>query len=151
MWYGEGPQRSELEKQIAALSLENKVLLPGRTDHIIEAIQDASLFVLPSNYEGMPNALAEAMALGLPCIATDCPAGGSRFLISHGVNGIVIPVGDLDALVEAMCDVIKNPEYANTLSANAIKVADILTATEIYSSWERYIREVVSSSRNGDM
>lgn len=141
--YGEGPKRSALEKRIAELSLTECVLLPGRTDRIVEAIRDASLFVLPSDYEGMPNALAEAMALGLPCVATDCPAGGSRFLIDDGKNGILIPVRDQKALVNAMQRVLTDDELAKNLSYNARKIADELTPEKTYGAWEKFIIDVV--------
>ena len=145
--YGEGPQRSILEQRIAELSVTDCVLLPGRTDRIVEAIRDASLFVLPSDYEGMPNALAEAMALGLPCIATDCPAGGSRFLIKNRENGILIPVRDRQALVEAMHEVLSNPEAAEVLARNARMIADELTPEKTYGAWEQFINSVVSAAK----
>lgn len=142
--YGEGPKRSALEKRIADLSLTECVFLPGRTDQIVEAIRDASLFVLPSDYEGMPNALAEAMALGLPCIATDCPAGGSRFLIDDGKTGILIPVRDQKALVDAMMKVLSDDEMAKMLANNARKIADELTPEKTYGAWEKFITDVVN-------
>lgn len=147
--YGEGPQRKELEKRIADLSLERHILLPGRTDQIIESIRDASLFILPSDFEGMPNALAEAMALGLPCIATDCPAGGSRFLIQNGVNGILVPVGNVEALTNAMFEVVGNAQVAQTLGIKARQVAHRLSAEEIYKQWEKFIEEVVNAHKEG--
>lgn len=73
--YGEGSLRERLEQQIKNLKLEEKVLLPGVEKNIEEKIYNARLFVLSSNYEGMPNALMEAMALGIPSISTDCPCG----------------------------------------------------------------------------
>ena len=85
--YGEGQERSELSKLINELNLNNRVLLMGRHSDVHERIKDASLYVLSSDYEGMPNALMEAMALGLPCIATNCSGGGPKTLITNEVNG----------------------------------------------------------------
>mgnify|MGYP002547794038 CR=1 FL=1 len=119
-----------LQKQINDLRLQDHVILPGRTDNIIDEIQDAALFVLPSDYEGMPNALAEAMALGLPCIATDCPAGGSRFLINNGLNGILVPVGDKEKLAEAMVSVVLDKERATAMGENAKKDCILLNSRE---------------------
>lgn len=76
--YGEGSLRERLEQQIKNLKLEEKVLLPGVEKNIEEKIYNARLFVLSSNYEGMPNALMEAMALGIPSISTDCPCGRTK-------------------------------------------------------------------------
>jgi glycosyltransferase involved in cell wall biosynthesis len=92
--YGEGNLRETLENQIKTLKLENKVKLPGVKKNIKNEIYDCSLFVLPSLYEGMPNALMEAMALGLPVISTDCPCGGPRFLI-HNYNGLLVKVNNV--------------------------------------------------------
>ena len=142
--YGEGPQRKMLEKKISDLGLEDVVSFPGRTEKIVEALQDASLFVLPSNYEGMPNALAEAMALGLPCVATDCPAGGSRFLIKDGENGILVPVGNENTMAEAMYQVLSDESYARNIAQHARLIADDLTPDKTYGAWERFISEVVS-------
>ena len=82
--YGEGEKREELERLIASLHLENRVFLPGRTERVEDKIQKSSLFVMTSDTEGMPNALLEAMALGLPVISTDCPCGGPGEIQRHG-------------------------------------------------------------------
>jgi glycosyltransferase involved in cell wall biosynthesis len=77
------------------------------------------MFVLSSDYEGMPNVLIEAMACGLACIATDCPIGGVRSLLTSGENGLLIPVGDEDALYEAMCKLADDESYADWLGRQA--------------------------------
>ncbi len=74
-FYGDGPLYNDLEKYIQKRNLQEKVLLKGRKDNIQEHINDSKIFVLPSDSEGMPNALIEAMSLGLTCISTDCPIG----------------------------------------------------------------------------
>src|SRR5699024_8377511 len=103
--------RNELNNYIKKKNLKNNVFLPGRVNNIEEKIRNASLFVLSSRYEGMPNALMEAMALGLPCISTDCSIGGPRELIDQGKNGVLVSEGNVLELAGAMEDVLTNKEF----------------------------------------
>ena len=96
--YGEGSLRKELEDYIKAKGLQERVFLPGSKNNIQEHIKDASLFVLSSDYEGIPNALIEAMAIGLPCVSTDCSPGGARELIEEGISGLITPCSDVRKL-----------------------------------------------------
>ena len=80
--YGDGAERETLQEQIHRLGLDDRVLIMGTVPDVVEAIKSAKLFVLPSIHEGLPNALMEAMALSVPCIATDCYGGGPRHLLS---------------------------------------------------------------------
>jgi glycosyltransferase involved in cell wall biosynthesis len=95
--YGEGSLRPELEQFIQSKGLQDRVMLPGSKNRIQEHIKDAALFVLSSDYEGIPNALIEAMAIGLPCVSTDCSPGGARELINDGENGVIVDCGNSDA------------------------------------------------------
>lgn len=140
--YGEGSERENLENLVKDLNIENNVELPGETDDIKNKIYDASLFILSSNYEGMPNALMEAMALGIPVIATDCPCGGPRFLISNNQNGILVPIDDEDKMKEAIERILDNKELANTLSLNASKISVKLHPQKILEEWKKYIKEI---------
>ena len=79
--YGEGTLRDTLQTQIDTMGLQGRAFLMGATNDVGKVLQTADLFVLSSDYEGMPNALMEAMAAGVPCIATDCPCGGPRELL----------------------------------------------------------------------
>ena len=117
----------------------------GYVSNMPEQLEKASMFVLSSNYEGMPNALMEAMAMGLPCISTDCPAGGSAFLIKDGENGLLVPVADKDSMIAAMQRILRDDSFAVSLGDNARKVIDRLSPENIYSQWERFIMDVVRS------
>lgn len=79
--YGEGELRDCIQRQIDKVGLNERVFLKGRTDSIEQKLLSAVIFVMTSDYEGMPNALMEAMALGIPCVSTDCPCGGPRMII----------------------------------------------------------------------
>lgn len=89
--YGEGPMRSDLQRMVYALGLSDGVALCGRTSDVPAVLADAKGFLMSSDYEGMPNALMEAMAVGLPCVVTDCPCGGPGELIADGTNVSLFP------------------------------------------------------------
>lgn len=108
----------ELRERIHSLQLEERVFLPGRVKNIEKSYEEADAFVFGSDYEGLPNALMEAMASGLPCISTDCPTGPSA-LISNGENGLLVPVGDAEAMAQAMEYLMCHPREANRLGLAA--------------------------------
>ncbi len=87
--YGEGEERDNLLSLITNLELDKKVRLMGRTKDVLSALEDADIFVLSSDYEGMPNALMEALAVGMPCVSMDCPTGPSS-LICSGKDGVLV-------------------------------------------------------------
>jgi glycosyltransferase involved in cell wall biosynthesis len=137
--YGEGSLRCKLEEQIKELNLTKRVLLPGQVDNIKEKIYKASLFVLPSNYEGMPNALMEAMSLGLPCISTDCPCGGAKFLIENQVNGILIKTKNMNEMKNTIEYMLKNEKERIRIGQNAIAIKEELSPRKINKNWEDFI------------
>lgn len=140
--YGEGVLRKELEKQICKLNLEERVFLPGVKDNIKDYIHDASLFVLSSNYEGVSNALLEALSLGLPVISTDCPCGGSREIIEDGVNGKLVPVNNIEILAKNMEKLLLDNSLSNNLGKNARLIQEQLNPTKINKQWEDYILSI---------
>ena len=122
--YGEGELRKELEAQIKALSLEDKVVLHGFTNNARDEIKNAGMFVLSSDYEGISNSMIEALAMGVPTISTDCPVGGSKMYIEDGKSGLLTKVGDADELAEAMYKLATNPEMAKSFSKESVKIRD---------------------------
>lgn len=137
--YGDGPLRPEYQQLIESLGLQEVVDLPGYINDIPSKIINASVFVLSSDYEGMPNALAEAMALGVPCVSTDCPVGGPRFLIKDKENGLLVPVNNPDALAAAINKLLSNPALAESIGRQATRIADELTPEIIYGRWLSFI------------
>ena len=141
--YGEGEKREALEALVRGLHLEGRVLLPGLSDNVPRDIKGAKLFVLSSDYEGMPNALLEAMALGLPCISTDCPCGGPGEILENGKNGLLIPVGDEQALCAAMAALLNDPAGRAALAENARRTAESFRPELIFRQWEQYVQSVI--------
>lgn len=138
--YGEGPYRSQLEEEIVKHNLLNRVLLPGDSMHVAEDISDALIYVLPSDTEGLPNALMEAMALGLPVIATDCPCGGPRKLIKDGYNGLLTPVNDVDSMSSALKRLLESEELRNKLGNEARGILKTNSLDKIVEQW-KYVLE----------
>ena len=141
--YGKGPLEEELREYAKSKRLEARVKFMGYVDDMPEQLEKATAFVLSSDFEGMPNALMEAMALGLPCVSTDCPCGGPSYLITSGENGILVPVGDAEEMAIAIRKILSNPEMANTLSNNARQIRDRLAPEKIYKEWETQILNTV--------
>ncbi len=144
--YGEGKLRDELNSQINTLNLNDMVILAGNVDNIKGQIYKSSIFILSSDYEGMPNALMEAMALGIPSISTDCPCGGPRTLIRNKENGILVEVNNQEQMAKAIDLVLSDEKLAKKLSINAHN--DIcnnynskLTYEKFFTFFKKIIRE----------
>lgn len=144
MIYGEGPNREKLSNQISRLNLNNRVFLHGYSSDVVSSVSKSSLFVLSSDFEGMPNALMEAMAMGVPSISTDCGGGGAKFLIENEKNGLLVPIGDVDALASAMDRVLSDRAFSEKISKNARTLCKTLAPDVIYGQWERFLDEVVN-------
>ena len=138
--YGEGPYRKTLEEHIDELEktypdVKSRVFLPGDTSNVADAIKDASVYVLSSLGEGMPNSLMEAMALGLPVVATDCSGGGPASLITDGVNGRLVPVGDIDKMASVIDELLSDEDIRNSLGREAAKLQTICSLEAITGQW----------------
>lgn len=137
--YGDGEMYDELQKRINDVGLAQRIhLYPSRKD-IFDSIRTARLFVLSSDFEGMPNALMEAMALGLPCISTDCRPGGARTLIEDGVNGYIVPVKNAQALADKIAFVLDHPEISEEMASKAMLLAETHTNEAIFNKWEKFL------------
>lgn len=144
--YGEGVLRESLLEEIRKLNLSEFVSLPGNKPDVLERINQASIFVMPSDFEGMPNALLEAMALGLPCISTDCPIGGPRAVIHSGDNGILVSVGSEVELASAIERLIEHPDLRESMSKNALDIRNALDSERICQCWYDFFKSVLDIS-----
>lgn len=141
--YGDGPDRDKLTKYVSDNGLGDKVTFMGSVPDVADRIQNASMFILASDMEGMPNALIEAMSLGLPCITTDCMYDTSE-LIQDNINGIVVPKGDERAMADAMKKLLAAPEYANKLGFEASKIQEDVAPDIINMKWDNYFQSIMN-------
>ena len=140
--YGKGSLYEHLKIIASDLKIADKVIFKGYTKNIIDSISDAKMFVMTSDFEGMPNALIEAMCLGVPCISTDCDGGGAQELIKNNVNGILINKNDVESLVQSMERIASNKEFAKDLSGNSILLREELSFEKIYCRWLQFIKRI---------
>lgn len=143
--YGDGPERFNIERIISYYGISDRVELCGARKDLFKHLSRSTLFILPSDYEGMPNALIEAMALGIPVISTDCPCGGPRYLIKNMKNGILTPVGDVERLGENIVFLIKNKRISEGVGREAKKIIDRVNKEKIVTEWKDYIAKVTNS------
>lgn len=134
--YGIGPLKEQLELEASEEGVKDFVRFPGYISGIAEAMREAAMYVSSSDYEGISNSMLEALAMGVPCICTDCPVGGAAMMIQSGVNGILVPVGGENELYEAMKKIAGDEKYAESLSRNAVKVREDYSIRKIADQWE---------------
>lgn len=139
--YGEGAERQNLEELITSLNLQEKVNLPGTTQNIHEALTKADLFIFPSRYEGFPNAVCEAMAVGLPVIVSNC--SGNVELVRDRIDGRLFPVDDVEALTNITLELLKDPEQCIMLAQNAKQICDRFNPKRVFALWDQAIAEVI--------
>lgn len=139
--YGEGYVRDSLEVKIAQYGLENRFFLPGASRNVLEEIKDAALFVMSSDYEGFPNALVEAITIGIPVISTDFATGIARELITPDV-GEVVPCGDARALAKAMDSLLGDPERRARIREVGSHATDPFQIENVVTLWEQVFTEL---------
>ncbi|MFS0614941.1 glycosyltransferase family 4 protein [Lederbergia ruris] len=137
--YGDGKLRSLLEEQIQELDLVKVVSLPGNVPNIHEEISNSEIFVLPSNYEGLSNALLEAMMMGLPCVSTNC--AGSNEVIVNENNGMLVPVGDEESLYFAITRLIKQTNFRKKIAHEASVTAAQFEKEAVVKMWKEVIEK----------
>ncbi len=140
--YGNGIMEAELKKLVLNKNLNSKVNFKGFTSSLHEQVRTAAMFVLPSDYEGLSNSMLEAMAIGLPCVCTDCSPGGARMYIENGVNGFLVPVRDPEAMCSAMDQIASNNQLSESFSKEASTVRERLSIEAIGAKWENIINNI---------
>ena len=154
--YGEGPERESLESLIESLSptlpnregelnihknrISSRILLPGRCETVIEEMNKAKIFAFSSDYEGLSNAMLEAVCVGLPIVSTK--VSGTDELIRDGVNGYVVNLGDTDALANALERLMTDETKIQSFSLESRNLAEKFRMDNIVEEWLSLIRKV---------
>ena len=137
--YGDGPSRKKWEEYVKKTSCADKIRFMGQADEIYNKIDTDSIFVLSSIMEGMPNALIEAMALGLACVSTDCPCGGPKDLLKDNENGLLVPVNDADAMAEALKKLMDDEALRKNYGQKAYAYTKQLNPAIVNKMWQEYL------------
>lgn len=146
--YGRGREGAQEKLQALAreLGVGDRVVFHGNRPDVLNLIKNAGMFLMTSRFEGMPNALMEAMACGLPCVCTDCDFGPAE-LIEDGVSGLLSPVDDAEAIAAAMARIADEPGLGEKLSIGALKIRQTHSRDEICRQYHNYIEEIVGKKK----
>ena len=140
--WGDGPDKTRLSQKISNLQLEQSVFLKGYDKDVISKLSESSLFVLSSLYEGLPLVVIEAMSCGVPVVATACPCG-PKDLITDGLNGFLVPVGDKNALAGGICRLIEDTSLRKQMGDNALEASKKYSIERITSCWMALFKELL--------
>lgn len=136
-----------LKKLIADKKAEEYVKLMGPSDQLEQELPKGEVYAFSSDWEGLPNALIEAMALGMPIVSTDCPCGGPRTIMTDGEDGLLVPVADPEAMANGICKLLEDREYAENLGKNARKISEKVNSKAVIKQWHDYIEKVINSRK----
>ena len=135
--------KGKLSWDIEKLELEDNVILLGQRENVPEILSKAKLFVLSSDYEGMPNALMEAMAVGVPAVSTDCPCGGPKELFGEKLQNLLTPVGNTDALADKMIFLLQNDKERENIGKELRQRAKLFRVDDVGQKWIEYIESLL--------
>ena len=143
IYYGEGNMCEQIREYSIKMDISDKVFLPGATKSVFDEIKGAKLYVMTSNYEGMPNALIEAMCIGVPVISTK--VSGAVDLIKDKENGRLVECGDVQTLAKTIIELLGKYESAEEYAQNALELNEILNCECIVKEWMKFIEDVCNN------
>lgn len=141
--FGQGEWREMLQQMIDKQGLQNTAKINPPTNAILNEYVHSSLLVMSSNYEGFGMVLVEAMSCGVPVISFDCKCG-PKDIIQSGINGLLVPNGNIQALADAMMKVMEDEAYRKMLSLNARKVVDTYSEQAVMAQWIRLFTSIAA-------
>lgn len=142
--HGDGPEKAALMEKAEREGLDSVSFFPSCPD-VLGQEPHVDAFILNSLTEGFPNSLIESMQKGIPCIASDSPPGGVRFITDGGRRACLVPVGDNGALAAAMVRILTDTDYRAGLLRAAVELQTVLNPEKIAGEWVRLIYEVTGA------
>lgn len=139
--YGRGKDEDKIRSYIQKIGMTDSIMLKGYSNNIYQEMNRCSIFALSSDFEGVSNSMLEALAMGLPAVVTDCPPGGARQIITNGVNGLLVPVGDSDAMSHAFCKFVENPNLTEKIAIEASKIRRRYPIEKVSEEWIEVLNE----------
>ena len=146
---GEGPSRPRLEALAQQLGLADHIKMPGRVDDVPRLLLDGDAFLFASDFEGMPNAVMEAMYVGLPVVAVAAP--GVTDVVEDGVTGILTPPGDGPAMAQGAIDLLRDPDRIESIVGQArARITDRHKVEDMVRAYEDLYAALVQPGESGD-
>ena len=141
-FYGDGNEMSIIKEKVKEYKLDDYVEFKGKVNPIEPEIVNSKMFVLSSDYEGIPNALIEAMTLGIPSVSTDCSPGGAALLIDSPNNGVLVPTNDAQKLADGMLYILEDNERAEALGLRGKEISTVFSPESIEDKWVSFIKKL---------
>ena len=143
VFYGDGELKAEILNKAKEYGLEGRITIFGNIENIEKFISSAKVFLMTSDFEGLPNALMEAMAIGIPCVATDCPCGGPRDLTEGFNEMLLVPCNDANAIAQRLDEVLSNEALQTAMSQEEKNRAKKFHINAIMKKWESFMEKVL--------
>lgn len=144
-FYGDGLDFQKVQSQAQTLGLEKNIIFHGDVVGASKKIGSAKMLVLTSDYEGIPNVIMEAFAMGVPVVSTDCSPGGARVLINDGENGFITPTGDAQAIAAKMDAIVDNEERATNFITKGKEKLLQFNPDLIFEKWDKFLNQLISN------
>lgn len=140
--FGMGQEEGKLKRFCEELQIDKNVIFEGFQLDVHKKIVDSDIYVISSDYEGMPNALMEAMAMGFPVVATDCHGGSASELIQDGVNGLLTPIGNAKEMADRIIMLIEDKQLKTHIAGQALTIRETHSEERISGMWDYYLHDI---------
>ena len=146
IFWGDGDDLDSVKALVHELSLDDCVVFKGVSQNVLNDIKDSEIYLLTSDYEGIPNTLIEAMSIGMPCVSTDCSPGGARLLLGDSENGLIVPCGNAEAISDAVMKLIKSKKLSTDYGEKAKRSLSRFSTKRIMGNWDEYIAKIANKN-----